>query len=262
MALHRRSFLKLAGIAGTGSALGLSAPAIVRAATPIKLTLPWLPLGTYSFTFVAKKLGYWEKRGLDVSIDRGFGSTKVCVPVDQGQYDFGLLDMAVHDGCVGRGWTWWRLAHLAAFADRHFLAEGTQHHAPKAARRPDDRLRTRRRRVRAVARLREGDRDRRQQDQDRQHGPGEPDARGGGQADQGGRQFLRQYRAHLLGEPHSDQRHAVSELRRRDVQRRRRLQARDDREAARTLPELRRRPAGRSQIRLPQSGKGDRPSHR
>ena len=60
-------------------------------------------LGTYSFTFVAKKLGYWEKRGLDLSIDRGFGSTKVCVPVDQGQYDFGLLDMAVLAGCAGRG---------------------------------------------------------------------------------------------------------------------------------------------------------------
>jgi NitT/TauT family transport system substrate-binding protein len=103
MALHRRSFLKLAGIAGTGSAFGVCAPAIVRAATPIKLTLPWLPLGTYSFTFAAKKLGYWEKRGLDVTIDRGFGSTKVCVPVDQGQYDFGLLDMAVQAGCVGRG---------------------------------------------------------------------------------------------------------------------------------------------------------------
>jgi len=103
MALHRRSFLRLAGIAGTTGVFNISAPAIVRAATPIKLTLPWLPLGTYSFTFAAKKLGYWEKRGLDVTIDRGFGSTKVCVPVDQGQYDFGLLDMAVQAGCVGRG---------------------------------------------------------------------------------------------------------------------------------------------------------------
>jgi len=103
MAVHRRTFLKLAGVASAGSAFGVAAPAIVRAATPIKLTLPWLPLGTYSFTFVAKKLGFWEKRGLDVTIDRGFGSTKVCVPVDQGQYDFGLVDMAVLTGCVGRG---------------------------------------------------------------------------------------------------------------------------------------------------------------
>jgi NitT/TauT family transport system substrate-binding protein len=102
MTIHRRSFLKLASVAGTGSALGIAAPVVLRAATPIKLTLPWLPLGTYSFTFVAKKLGYWDKRGLDVTIDRGFGSTKVCVPVDQGQYDFGLLDMAVLAGCAGR----------------------------------------------------------------------------------------------------------------------------------------------------------------
>src|SRR6185295_3715742 len=53
--------------------------------------------------FVAKKLGFWEKRGLDVTIDRGFGSGKVCVPVDQGQYDFGILDLAVLMNCAGRG---------------------------------------------------------------------------------------------------------------------------------------------------------------
>src|SRR5260221_4973151 len=103
MTLHRRLFLKLAGIAGTINAFGIGTPAIVRAATPIKLTLPWAPLGNHGFTFVAKKLGYWEKRGLDVTIDRGFGSTKVCVRVDQGQYDFGLIDMAVQAGCAGRG---------------------------------------------------------------------------------------------------------------------------------------------------------------
>jgi NitT/TauT family transport system substrate-binding protein len=99
----RRRFLTLAGAAGASGALGICAPAIVRAATPIKMTLPWLPLGTFSYAFVAKKLGFWEKRGLDVSIDRGFGSGKVCVPVDQGQYDFGLLDMAVMMNCAGRG---------------------------------------------------------------------------------------------------------------------------------------------------------------
>lgn len=100
--MKRRSFLKTStAIAGAGM-LGL-APAIVRAATPVKLTLPWLPLGTFSTTFVAKKMGFWEKRGLDVTIDRGFGSGKVCVPVDQGQYDFGILDMAVMMNCVSKG---------------------------------------------------------------------------------------------------------------------------------------------------------------
>lgn len=101
--MHRRSFVKLAGAAGATAAFGIAGPAVLRAATPIKLTLPWLPLGTFSYTFVTKKLGFWEKRGLDVTIDRGFGSGKVCVPVDQGQYDFGILDLAVLMNCAGRG---------------------------------------------------------------------------------------------------------------------------------------------------------------
>jgi NitT/TauT family transport system substrate-binding protein len=84
--------------AATSFSIGKASPA-----TAVKLTLPWLPLGTYSYVFVAKRLGYFERRGLDVTIDRGFGSTKVCVPVDQGQYDFGLLDLAVMAGCAGKG---------------------------------------------------------------------------------------------------------------------------------------------------------------
>jgi NitT/TauT family transport system substrate-binding protein len=70
---------------------------------PVKFTLPWLPLGPYSFTFVAKAMGFWEKRGLDVTIDRGFGSGRVCLPVDQGQYDFGIIDLAVMMNCAARG---------------------------------------------------------------------------------------------------------------------------------------------------------------
>jgi NitT/TauT family transport system substrate-binding protein len=103
MKLHRRSLLRFAGTAAASAGLGITAPAIVRGATAVKLTLPWLPLGTYSYTFVAKKMGFWEKRGLDVSIDRGFGSGRVCVPVDQGQYDFGLIDLAVMMNCAARG---------------------------------------------------------------------------------------------------------------------------------------------------------------
>src|SRR5262249_28897626 len=50
MTIHRRSFLKLsAGTAVASAGLGLGAPAIVCAATPVKMTLPWLPLGTFSY---------------------------------------------------------------------------------------------------------------------------------------------------------------------------------------------------------------------
>jgi NitT/TauT family transport system substrate-binding protein len=102
MDLKRRNLVGGLGALGATAAIGVS-PRRASAATAVKLTLPWLPLGTYSYVFVAKRLGYFEKRGLDVTIDRGFGSTKVCVPVDQGQYDFGLLDLAVMAGCAGKG---------------------------------------------------------------------------------------------------------------------------------------------------------------
>jgi NitT/TauT family transport system substrate-binding protein len=101
--IDRRSFVALAGAAGAAGAAGISAPSIVRAATPIKLTLSWLPLGIFSFAYVAKAMGFWEQRGLDVTIDRGFGSGRVCVPVDQGQYDFGITDLGVMMNCAGRG---------------------------------------------------------------------------------------------------------------------------------------------------------------
>ncbi len=103
MTFTRRSLLRAAGVIGGAGSLGIAMPRIGRAATPIKITLPWLPLGTYSYVFVAKEVGFFEKHGLDVTIDRGFGSGKVCVPVDQGQYDFGLTDLSVMMTCVGRG---------------------------------------------------------------------------------------------------------------------------------------------------------------
>jgi NitT/TauT family transport system substrate-binding protein len=105
VAHDRRTFLKRTGMIAAGGAMGLAAPAILpaRAATSVKLTLPWLPLGTYTYPFVAKQIGAWKKRGLEVTIDRGFGSGKVCVPVDQGQYDFGLIDLAVMMNCAGKG---------------------------------------------------------------------------------------------------------------------------------------------------------------
>src|SRR5499433_2826000 len=103
MTIQRRSFLKLTACTVVSTGFGIGTPAIVRAATPVKMTLPWLPLGTFSYAFVANKMGFWDKRGLEVTIDRGFGSGRVCVPVDQGQYDFGILDLAVMMNCAARG---------------------------------------------------------------------------------------------------------------------------------------------------------------
>src|SRR5215470_15496238 len=102
MKISRRSFVT--GATATAAALAAGIPA-ARAQSPskVKFTLPWIPHGGYTHVFVAKKLGYWEKRGLDVSIDRGFGSGEVCKTLGLGQYEFGSLDLGVMINCAGKG---------------------------------------------------------------------------------------------------------------------------------------------------------------
>jgi NitT/TauT family transport system substrate-binding protein len=100
MRITRRMFL--AGAAAAAGVWGV-APATARAATKVKFTLPWIPHGGYTHIFVAKKLGFWEKRGLDVQIDRGFGSGEVCKTLGLGQYDFGEIDLAVMINCAAKG---------------------------------------------------------------------------------------------------------------------------------------------------------------
>ena len=48
-------------------------PAIAQGTTSIKMTLPWLPQGAQLFPFVARNRGFWQRRGLNVEIARGFG---------------------------------------------------------------------------------------------------------------------------------------------------------------------------------------------
>lgn len=87
----RRRLLKGA-LAGTAlSATGFAAPAISQGLTKVKMTLPWLPQGSQLWTFVARDRGFWKKRGLDVEIVRGFGSTAALQTLVQGQTDVGLI---------------------------------------------------------------------------------------------------------------------------------------------------------------------------
>jgi len=90
--ISRRKF-----VGGTGAVL--ATPFVLKsgalaADTKLKFSLPWIPHGGYAFLFAANKLGYWGKRGLDVQVDRGFGSSETCKRVALGQYDFGLADFA------------------------------------------------------------------------------------------------------------------------------------------------------------------------
>jgi NitT/TauT family transport system substrate-binding protein len=82
----------------TGLGAAIAAPTFLRSqrglAAPAKtsLCLPWIPHGGYAFLFAAKKLGFWSNQGLDVQVDRGFGSGETCKRVALGQYDYGLAD--------------------------------------------------------------------------------------------------------------------------------------------------------------------------
>ena len=90
--VSRRSALQT----GLGAALAvggatLALPVLAQAARPIKLTLPWLANGSTLFTYVAKNRGLFKKRGLDVSISRGFGSVAAAQAVGAGEFDFGFV---------------------------------------------------------------------------------------------------------------------------------------------------------------------------
>ena len=98
MLINRRAFM--AAVAAAAASGPIARIASAQAPTKIKFTLPWIPHGGYTHIFAAKKLGYWEKRGLDVTIDRGFGSGEVCKTLGLGQYEFGEIDLAVMINCM------------------------------------------------------------------------------------------------------------------------------------------------------------------
>jgi NitT/TauT family transport system substrate-binding protein len=56
----------------------------------VTFTLPWVAEGSNAYAYVAKAKGFWEQRGLDVQISRGYGSTAAAQAVGAGQFQFGL----------------------------------------------------------------------------------------------------------------------------------------------------------------------------
>ncbi len=57
---------------------------------PVTFTLPWVAEGSNAYAYVAKAKGYWSKRGLDVQISRGYGSTAAAQAIGAGTFQFGL----------------------------------------------------------------------------------------------------------------------------------------------------------------------------
>jgi NitT/TauT family transport system substrate-binding protein len=94
--ISRRSLLAgLGGISGIAAACPVLVSFDARAADSINLTLAWIPEGEVAFIYAAKKRGFWEKRGLNVTITRGFGSGESAKTVGLNRYEFGQTDIGV-----------------------------------------------------------------------------------------------------------------------------------------------------------------------
>lgn len=84
-----------AGLAAAvaGVALVLSSGAFAQALKEVKFTLDWAVQGNHAVWTVAQDKGLFEKEGLAVKIDRGYGSGDAVTKVASGAYDIGFSDI-------------------------------------------------------------------------------------------------------------------------------------------------------------------------
>ena len=102
----RRTFLTGSTSLGLILAAG-TAPAIIREAgastmRKVSFMLPWLFVGGHAFEFAARDV-YWKKKGLDVSVARGYGSGAATKAVSVGQAQFGEASYGVVVQGVSKG---------------------------------------------------------------------------------------------------------------------------------------------------------------
>ncbi|WP_144300030.1 ABC transporter substrate-binding protein [Elioraea rosea] len=76
-----------------GLALGAALSATPAAATDVKFSLDWAFQGPQAPFLFALERGFFRDQGLNVTMDRGFGSGDVPVKVAAGAYDVGIADI-------------------------------------------------------------------------------------------------------------------------------------------------------------------------
>ena len=70
----------------------LLAPALARA-QDVKLLLDWIPTGDYAAYYAAVDRGFYKEAGLNVTIERGFGSSDTVTKIATGVAQFGIADI-------------------------------------------------------------------------------------------------------------------------------------------------------------------------
>ena len=76
-----------------GCALTASVSTYASAQTDVKFMMDWAWQGPQAFALMAKNAGCFEEGGVDITLDRGFGSGRVPVELASGTYDMGLADL-------------------------------------------------------------------------------------------------------------------------------------------------------------------------
>ena len=71
----------------------LTAPALAQNKTKVKMILNWRYQGPQSWFFLAKDKGYFDKAGVDLTMDQGNGSGAAVGHVAGGAYDVGFGDV-------------------------------------------------------------------------------------------------------------------------------------------------------------------------
>jgi len=90
--VKRRVLLSMAPATIAASTLGYRS-AKAQSPTRVRLTLDWVPNGGQAPIYLAKYNGYFEKEGLDVSIDSGNGGTAFIQRLTSGPYDIAVGDI-------------------------------------------------------------------------------------------------------------------------------------------------------------------------
>jgi len=60
---------------------------------PVRFTMDWAWQGTQSYALIAREKGYFAEEGIDITLERGFGSGRVPVDIAAGTYDMGVADI-------------------------------------------------------------------------------------------------------------------------------------------------------------------------
>src|SRR5882672_11201072 len=94
--------MKALRIAGLALALALPA-APCGAAEAVNLILNWTPTADHSPFYYAKAQGWYEKAGIDLTIEVGKGSGASSLKVGSGGSEFGIADLATMLVARGKG---------------------------------------------------------------------------------------------------------------------------------------------------------------